>query len=131
MGDLKFVTLMQAGEPIKVSSNVFLPATASTILGSEETYVLYKPPDTSRLFTVANDWQHASVSNYAKTDSEYDSHLRASVGISLEVDTYDLVRDYEKKYGLSSPDFYKQWLQGSIEDTEDYYNWASLYSMLR
>ncbi len=39
--------------------------------------------------------------------------------------------EYEKRYGLSSQDFYRQFLTGSLGDDADYMEWAGFYEMLR
>lgn len=38
---------------------------------------------------------------------------------------------YEKQYGLSSQDFYAQFLTGVLGDGEDYIEWAGFYEMLQ
>lgn len=130
MSNIKTITITRAGVPVKIGTGVSLPTTSNIATEPSETYAYYQPVDTSRLLTV-NDWQYGSITNYAKLDRDYDSHLRSSIGVTLESDIYDLTREYEKKYNLSSSEFYKQWLGGTIEDSEDFYNWASLYSLLR
>lgn len=41
------------------------------------------------------------------------------------------LRQYEERYGLSSHDFYTQFLNGTLGDAEDYIEWAGLYEMLQ
>lgn len=38
---------------------------------------------------------------------------------------------YEKQYGLSSQDFYAQFLRCALGDGEDYLEWAGFYGMLQ
>jgi len=46
--------------------------------------------------------------------------------INLKLD----IRAYEKKYKMTSADFYKQFNQGKMDDREDYMLWAGLCEML-
>jgi hypothetical protein len=39
--------------------------------------------------------------------------------------------EYENRYGLSSQDFYRQFLTGRLGDDADYVEWAGFYEMLR
>lgn len=40
------------------------------------------------------------------------------------------LKTFEEKYHLTSADFYTQFMQGEMEDCEDYILWAGLYEML-
>lgn len=44
------------------------------------------------------------------------------------------IKQYEKKYGLASPDFYELFCQGKLDDgeyeqTEEFCDWAGLYEI--
>ena len=41
------------------------------------------------------------------------------------------LQQYEQHYGLSSKDFYTQFISGSLGDAEDYIEWAGCYEMLQ
>ena len=41
------------------------------------------------------------------------------------------LRQLEEKYQLSTQDFYQQFSQGVMDDSEDFIVWAGLYEMLR
>ncbi|NJL98828.1 MAG: hypothetical protein HC924_08470 [Synechococcaceae cyanobacterium SM2_3_2] len=43
----------------------------------------------------------------------------------------DKLHQYEAQYGLSSQDFYAQFMSGSLGDAEDYIEWAGFYEMLQ
>lgn len=43
----------------------------------------------------------------------------------------DRLRQYEQNYGLSSEDFYDQFMNGSLGDAEDYIEWAGFYELLQ
>lgn len=40
-----------------------------------------------------------------------------------------LILDYEKKYKVRTPDFYKLYKQGKLEERWDFIDWASLYEI--
>ena len=46
-------------------------------------------------------------------------------------DIQEKLRQYEERYGLSSQDFYTQFLSGALGDAEDYIEWAGFYEMLQ
>lgn len=52
-----------------------------------------------------------------------EEETRANIQVKL--------RHYEDQYGLSSADFYAQFLTGSLGDSEDYMEWAGFYEMLQ
>jgi hypothetical protein len=41
------------------------------------------------------------------------------------------LHQYEQRYGLSSEEFYTQFMSGSLGDAEDYMEWAGFYEMLQ
>jgi len=41
------------------------------------------------------------------------------------------LNQYEQRYGLSSQDFYAQFLTGTLGDAEDYIEWAGFYELLQ
>ena len=49
---------------------------------------------------------------------------RGIVNIQLDL------KSFEKKYGLSSKDFYHKFTSGKFGDDEDYMIWAGIYEML-
>ena len=51
-----------------------------------------------------------------------EEETRANIQVKL--------RYYEDQYGLSSADFYTQFLTGSLGDSEDYMEWAGFYEMI-
>ena len=50
---------------------------------------------------------------------------KAVVNILLDL------KEFEKKYKLSSEEFYQKYMQGQSDDSEDSMLWAGLYEMLR
>ena len=54
------------------------------------------------------------------------NELKQSI-INLRLD----LQEYEKKYQLSTEDFYRRFTQGNTDDREDYIIWAGVYEMLR
>ncbi len=40
------------------------------------------------------------------------------------------LKQFEEKYQMNSEIFYREFVQGKLEDTEDYMVWAGLYEML-
>ena len=46
-------------------------------------------------------------------------------------DIQEKLHQYEERYGLSSHDFYVQFLSGALGDAEDYIEWAGFYEMLQ
>jgi hypothetical protein len=38
---------------------------------------------------------------------------------------------FQQRYGLSSQDFYAQFLTGTLGDAEDYIEWAGFYELLQ
>lgn len=45
--------------------------------------------------------------------------------INIEID----LKKFEKKYHLSTEDFYRQFISGDLEDEEDYITWSGIYEM--
>ena len=45
---------------------------------------------------------------------------------NIEID----LKNFEKKYNLTSKDFYKKFESGEIGDDEDYIIWAGIHEML-
>ncbi|OGD63589.1 hypothetical protein A2160_01815 [Candidatus Beckwithbacteria bacterium RBG_13_42_9] len=86
-------------------------------------YVSSKPVNTY-------SWQNGASSDYSQIDNDYYKLVRNSFNTVLESDIYDQLRNFEKKYREDSAAFYKLWLEGRKEDTEDFNNWASLYSLV-
>jgi hypothetical protein len=46
-------------------------------------------------------------------------------------DIQEKLSQYEERYGLSSQEFYAQFLSGALGDAEDYIEWAGFYEMLQ
>jgi len=46
--------------------------------------------------------------------------------INIQID----LQDFEKKYKLSTQEFYKKHQSGQMDDDEDYMIWAGIYEML-
>jgi hypothetical protein len=53
------------------------------------------------------------------------NELKQSI-LNLRLD----LQEYEKKYQLSTEDFYQRFTQGNTDDREDYIIWAGVYEML-
>ncbi len=63
---------------------------------------------------------------FAKNIIEYEtSQLKKGI-INIQFD----LKNFEKKYGLSSNDFYQKFKSGEFGDDEDYIIWAGIYEML-
>ena len=54
------------------------------------------------------------------------NELKQSI-LNLRLD----LQEYEKKYQLSTEDFYQRFTEGNTDDREDYIIWAGAYEMLR
>lgn len=54
---------------------------------------------------------------------------RSELKKAIEEITKDL-SDFEKKYKISTEDFYKKYDEGKVEDKEDFMIWAGLFEML-
>lgn len=53
------------------------------------------------------------------------SELKRGI-LNLQLD----LREYETQYQMSSADFYQQFSQGALDDSEAFIIWAGLYEML-
>lgn len=43
----------------------------------------------------------------------------------------DKLRDFEKKYSLSSAEFYERFQKGNIGDDQDFFEWKALFESVR
>jgi len=70
--------------------------------------------------------QYSDKEAFAKNIIEYEtSQLKKGI-INIQLD----LKSFEKKYGLSSKDFYQKFKSGDYGDDEDYMIWAGNYEML-
>lgn len=70
---------------------------------------------------------HPDEESFAQHIISYQiTELKRSI-IDLRID----ILEYEKKYQLTSDDFYHRFNQGNTDDSDDYILWAGLYEMLR
>jgi hypothetical protein len=53
------------------------------------------------------------------------SELKRGI-LNLQLD----LQEYESQYQMSSPDFYEQFSQSKLDDSEAFITWAGLYEML-
>jgi len=71
--------------------------------------------------------QYSNKEVFAKNIIEYEtSQLKKGI-INIQLD----LKSFEKKYGLSSNDFYQKFKSGEYGDDEDYIIWAGIYEMLK
>ena len=71
--------------------------------------------------------QYSDKEVFTKNIIEYEtSQLKKGI-INIQLD----LKTFEKKYGLSSNDFYQKFKSGEYGDDEDYIIWAGIYEMLK
>jgi len=70
--------------------------------------------------------QYSDKEVFTKNIIEYEtSQLKKGI-INIQLD----LKTFEKKYGLSSKEFYQKFTSGEFGDDEDYIIWAGIYEML-
>lgn len=70
--------------------------------------------------------QYSDKEIFAKNIIEYEtSQLKKGI-INIQLD----LKSFEKRYGLSSKDFYQKFKSGEFGDDEDYIIWAGIYELL-
>ena len=70
--------------------------------------------------------QYSDKEVFAKNIIEYETSQLNKGIINIQLD----LKSFEKKYGLSSKDFYQKFQAGEFGDDEDYIIWAGIYEML-
>jgi len=70
--------------------------------------------------------QYSNKEIFAKNIIEYETAQLKKGIINIQLD----LKSFEKKYGLSSKDFYQKFKSGEFGDDEDYIIWAGIYEML-
>jgi len=81
--------------------------------------------ETKRKFKKILD-QYSDKEVFAKNIIEYEtSQLKKGI-VNIQLD----LKNFEKKYGVSSKDFYQKFKSGEFGDDEDYMIWAGIYDML-
>jgi hypothetical protein len=82
-----------------------------------------QPQTEQRLRKILNDCQDTEA--FAQGIIAYQmSELQKGI-LNLSVD----LQAFEKKYQMASEVFYENFLQGSLEDSEDFMVWSGLYEM--
>lgn len=71
------------------------------------------------------DW-HPDQETFARNIITYQTTELNRAILNLHLD----LKKFEKKYHRASADFYAQFVQGELDDGEDYIVWAGLYEML-
>ena len=70
--------------------------------------------------------QYSDKEVFAKSIIEYEtSQLKKGI-VNIQLD----LKSFEKKYELTSKDFYQKFKSGEFGDDEDYIIWAGIYEML-
>jgi hypothetical protein len=70
--------------------------------------------------------QYSDKEVFAKNIIEYEtSQLKKGI-VNIQID----LKNFEKKYGLSSQDFYQKFKSGEFGDDEDYIIWAGICEIL-
>ena len=68
----------------------------------------------------------------SETTLELNSYIATDLlDFMPESDLEEKIYSYEDEYGISSKDFYQEWLSGKFQDTPETNEWASLLSQLR
>ena len=70
--------------------------------------------------------QYSDKEVFAKNIVEYETAQLKKGIINIQLD----LKSFEKKYGLSSKNFYQKFKSGEFSDDEDYIIWAGIYEML-
>ena len=81
--------------------------------------------DTKNKFKKILD-QYSDKEIFGKNIIEYETAQLKKGIINIQLD----LKSFEKKYGLSSKDFYQKFKSGEFGDNEDYIIWAGIYEML-
>jgi len=71
--------------------------------------------------------QYSDKEVFTKNIIEYETSQLKKRIINIQLD----LKTFEKKYGLSSNDFYQKFKSGEYGDDEDYIIWAGIYEMLK
>jgi len=81
--------------------------------------------ETKRKFKKILD-QYSDKEIFAKNIIEYEtSQLKKGI-INIQID----LKNFEKKYEMTSKDFYQKFKSGEFGDDEDFIIWAGIYEML-
>ncbi len=70
--------------------------------------------------------QYSDKELFAKTIIEYETSQLKKAIVNIELD----LKNFEKKYQMSSKDFYQKFKAGEFGDDEDFIIWAGIYEML-
>ena len=83
-----------------------------------------QPQTEERLLKILDQYQNQEL--FAQDIIEYQiaELKRAILNIRLDL------QQFEQKYQISTEEFYQQFKNGTLEDTDDFMVWAGIYEML-
>jgi len=70
--------------------------------------------------------QYSEKKLFAKNIIEYETSQLKKAIVNIQLD----LKNFEKKYQMSSKDFYQKFKAGEFGDDEDFIIWAGIYEML-